>query len=506
MFKFIIRISAFIRKEIFAILRQPRLVFSLILGPFFILLIFGMGYRSTNRSLQTVFVVANDSKIGDLVEQYADSLGTAIEFDGITADPDEADKLLREQKVDLVIVTPSDPYNDVQNNSQSVFHLYHYEIDPLEETFVNILGRRYTEVINQQILLTAAEQGKVEAESIQEHVSQARETAASLHTALEAGDGIAAIASTEQLNEDVSLMMLAVGSGLAIFNSVRETMGVTDKNTTSTLEARLTETQDNLAILQQMDADQTNFEAEIEVVATIEASLGDIDTMMSEFRRIDANVLVSPFRSEVLSITNTSLEPTHFYVPAVIALLLQHLAVTLAGLSIVREVREGTMELFRVSPVSAMETLIGKYVSYLLLTAVLALILTALVTFLLRVPMLGNWYNYALVLFALLFASLGIGFLISITSYSDSQAIQGAMIVLLASIFFSGFFLPLYRLWTFVHVISWSLPATYGTSLLQSVMLRGQVPNILLVLALLSIGLVLFLISWWRLSRMMAHE
>jgi ABC-2 type transport system permease protein len=185
---------------------------------------------------------------------------------------------------------------------------------------------------------------------------------------------------------------------------------------------------------------------------------------------------------------------------------LQHLAVTLAGLSIVREVREGTMELFRVSPVSAMETLIGKYVSYLLLTAVLALILTALVTFLLRVPMLGNWYNYALVLFALLFASLGIGFLISITSYSDSQAIQGAMIVLLASIFFSGFFLPLYRLWTFVHVISWSLPATYGTSLLQSVMLRGQVPNTLLVLALLSIGLVLFLLSWWRLSRMMAHE
>jgi ABC-2 type transport system permease protein len=264
--------------------------------------------------------------------------------------------------------------------------------------------------------------------------------------------------------------------------------------------------QDNLTVLQQIDAEQTDFDEEIEVVSTIETSLRDIDTMMSEFRDINSFVLVSPFRSEILSITNTVLEPTHFYVPAVIALLLQHLSVTLAGLSIVREVREGTMELFRVSPVSALETLVGKYVSYLLLTAVLALILTALVTFLLGVPMLGNWYNYALVLFALLFTSLGIGFLISISSQSDSQAIQGAMIVLLASIFFSGFFLPLYRLWIFVHFLSWSLPATYGTRLLQSVMLRGQVPNILLVGGLLGIGLLLFLISWWRLSRMMAHE
>jgi ABC-2 type transport system permease protein len=119
--------------------------------------------------------------------------------------------------------------------------------------------------------------------------------------------------------------------------------------------------------------------------------------------------------------------------------------------------------------------------------------------------MLGNWFNYILILSVLLFTSLGFGFLISTSAQSDSQAIQGAMIVLLASIFFSGFFLPLYRLSVFVHLLSWSLPATYGTTLLQDVMLRGQVPNIVLILALLGIGLVLFLISWWRLRRMMAH-
>jgi ABC-2 type transport system permease protein len=323
---------------------------------------------------------------------------------------------------------------------------------------------------------------------------------------MEAGNGIAASTEKEQLDEDIDLMTTAMGSGLAVFNSIQETTGVTDPETANTLEARLAQLQDSMAVLQQMDAEQTNFDEEIAAVTTVEESLRDIDTMMSEFRDIDSNVLISPFRSEVLSITNTALEPTHYYVPAVIALLLQHLSVTLAGLSIVREEREGTIELFRASPVSAFETLVGKYLSYLLLTAVLGLVLTALVTFLLRVPMLGNWANYALVLFVLLFTSLGLGFFVSVTAQSDSQAIQGAMVVLLASIFFSGFFLPLYRLSIFVHILSWLLPATYGTSLLQSVMLRGQTPNILLLLGLLIIGLVLFLVSWWRLSRKMAHE
>lgn len=506
MIKFIIRISAFIRKEIYAILRQPRLVFSLILGPFFILLIFGVGYRNTNRSFRTLFVVPENSKIGDLVEEYTSSIGSTIQYAGITSDPDEADRLLRQQKVDLVVVTPADPYNDVLNNDQSVFRLYHYEIDPFEETFVNVLARRYAEAINQQVLLTAVEQGKTETESMQEHVHSAETTAVSLQSALEAGDGLAASTTTEQLDQDINLMAQALGSGLAIFNSVQASTGVTDDATTNALESRIETMQESLNILKQMEPDQADFDQEIEAVSTIEDSLADVDAIMDEFRRIDSQVLVSPFRSEVLNITNTALEPTHFYVPAVIALLLQHLSVTLAGLSIVREEREGTMELFRVSPVSAFETLIGKYVSYLLLTAVLALVLTLLVTFLLRVPMLGNWFNYALVLFILLFTSLGVGFVISLTAQSDSQAIQGAMIVLLASIFFSGFFLPLYRLWIFVHVFSWSLPATYGTTLLQSVMLRGQFPNVVSLLALLSIGLLLFLISWWRLGRKMAHE
>jgi len=42
-FRGIIRASSFFRKEIFEILRQPRLVATLVMGPFLILLIFDIG-------------------------------------------------------------------------------------------------------------------------------------------------------------------------------------------------------------------------------------------------------------------------------------------------------------------------------------------------------------------------------------------------------------------------------------------------------------------------------
>ncbi len=61
-------------------------------------------------------------------------------------------------------------------------------------------------------------------------------------------------------------------------------------------------------------------------------------------------------------------------------LLLQHIAVTLAALSMVRERLLGTVELFRVSPVSPSEILTGKYVSFMLLLGVVAAVLLGMMS------------------------------------------------------------------------------------------------------------------------------
>ncbi len=185
----------------------------------------------------------------------------------------------------------------------------------------------------------------------------------------------------------------------------------------------------------------------------------------------------------------------------VLALLLQHLAVTLAALSIVRKRNVGTMELFRVSPLSAAEALFGKYISYMLFGGIIAIILCALLTFVLQVPTLGDWWYYVLVVGVVLFTSLGIGFVISIVSQTDSQAVQFSMIILLASVFFSGFLNSLDNFWPPVRIISWMLPTTYGTIMLRDIALRGIDPNWAQLGVLFAIGLFLMLVSW----RLMRH-
>jgi hypothetical protein len=78
------------------------------------------------------------------------------------------------------------------------------------------------------------------------------------------------------------------------------------------------------------------------------------------------------------------------------------------------------------------------------------------------------------------------------------------MIVLLTSVFFSGFILGLETLWEPVRMISWTLPATYGILLLRDIMLRGASLSLDTLALLFTIGAGLFLAAWFLLRRSMA--
>jgi len=58
----VIRSLAFFRKDLFEVLRQPRLLLTLILGPFLILLAFGVGFVPDPPAWRTVLVVPPGSE------------------------------------------------------------------------------------------------------------------------------------------------------------------------------------------------------------------------------------------------------------------------------------------------------------------------------------------------------------------------------------------------------------------------------------------------------------
>ena len=73
----------------------------------------------------------------------------------------------------------------------------------------------------------------------------------------------------------------------------------------------------------------------------------------------------------------------------------------------------------------------------------------------------------------MLLASLGIGLVIAVISDSERQAVQLSLLLLLASVFFSGFVLAISEFTEPVRVLAYMLPVTHGIRLMQDIMLRG---------------------------------
>ena len=240
-------------------------------------------------------------------------------------------------------------------------------------------------------------------------------------------------------------------------------------------------------------------QAAAEGIAYIEEETGGTPVQLSP------ELLASPARAESRNVAQSEPGVLRFFGPAVFALVLQHLAVTITALSIVRERLSGAVDLFRVAPVNALEVLLGKYLAFGALSALLAILTSVMMVQLLGLPLLGGWAPFAGVIALIIFASLGLGLLISILSDSERQAVQLSMLVLLASVFFSGLVLPAEEFLPQVRWFAYALPVTHGIRLLQDTMLRGDTNAVWQFWALGGIGVVLFCLTALRMRALMAR-
>ena len=220
--------------------------------------------------------------------------------------------------------------------------------------------------------------------------------------------------------------------------------------------------------------------------------------------KIPAEVVASPLKLEARNMAPAQPTFVTFFAPAILALVLQHLAITLTALSMIRERTSGAMDLFRVSPVHGLELLVGKYLAYGVLTLLIAGFLVATLTMSLGVPLVGERLALVRLVLLLTFASLGLGLLISLIANSERHAVQLAMLVLLAAMFFSGFVLPVEEFREPIKYLAYAMPVTYGVALFQDEMLRGGGGTpAWYAAALLAIGVVLFALTALRLRATM---
>lgn len=216
-------------------------------------------------------------------------------------------------------------------------------------------------------------------------------------------------------------------------------------------------------------------------------------------------VVAEPTRAELRNIAQVTPGVVAYYGPAVLALVLQHLAVTLVALSLVRERTSGIIEMYRVAPVNAWEVLVAKLLAYLFVGGMIAVTTVALLELGFSVPLLGDPRLLAGTIVLVLLASLGLGLAIAVVSDSERQAVQLSLLVLLASVFFSGFVLSIEEFNAPVRALAYALPVTSGIRLIQDVMLRGGVVHTWQYGVLATIAIATLAFSWIMLRRGMSR-
>lgn len=388
--KSLVRLSAFVGKEFVDVARRPSVLIGLILGPFLIMALFGLGYDGQPRALKSVLVVPENSDLPRERAFYEEYLGQSIDLVDIQPDPGTARDALQQREIDLIIIAPPNAEQSFLDGRQSTITVEYNQIDPIRDNYARF-------VIERQI---------------------------------------------SELNRAIVERAIATGKQYALLDPRSQAI--------------------------------SHIPPEVAAAPTV--------ALPRNWAPIEPAVIV-------------------FFAPAVLALILQHLGISLTALSIVRERVSGAMDIFRVSPVHTLEILIGKYLAYGFFNLVIAGIIALLMIGPLDIPLLGDPLVFIGVVALLTFASLGLGLFISAVVDSERQAVQMSMIVLLASVFFGGLVLPLDEFRDWMRIGAYALPVTHGISLLQDTMLRGEIIASWHVWALAAIGGLLFLLSSFALKR-----
>ncbi|HEX2155082.1 MAG TPA: ABC transporter permease [Acidimicrobiia bacterium] len=480
----LITILAFAGKEIRQVLRQPRLMTALVVGPFLILGLFAAGFEPDPPPPQALLVVPEGSEIQARAGEIQEALSDEIEIAGTTADEDEARRRLLDGDVDLVVVAPREAAETIRASEQATVMVLHNRLDPFDRAFITVSAGSAVDELNRVVLSEVAETAQAEAGDYGEALPSARRSVGLMADALRRGDETEARQAQSEAADSLATVEDQLGLSSDFLQGVDRALGAESDSLGGEVSTRRSE-------VEAIDAADP---AAAEQAEALEQDLAELENGLAEFRSISPDVLVQPFIADTELVQGTDIPLTTYYSPAVVVVLLQHVVLTFAALSVVSERSTGSTELFRVGPVRVGEFLAGKFLGYALLGIIVAGLLMALVVFVFGTPMFGSWVWASVILGLTMAASLGLGFIIAAAANTDAQAVQFSMLALLFTIFFSGLVVSLSRLVDGVRQVAYLAPATAGTEGLQDVMFRGAAPSgvdlaILLIYSIVSLVL-----------------
>lgn len=171
---------------------------------------------------------------------------------------------------------------------------------------------------------------------------------------------------------------------------------------------------------------------------------------------------------------NPDLKSRWYMVPAVMAMVLMIVLMTLGAMAVVRERETGTMEQLIVTPLDPRALIVGKLAPYAGVGLVEVLVTTTITVGWFRVPLRGSFLELVGLAFLFVLVVLALGLLVSTMARTQQQAMMASMFFIMTPmIYLSGFLFPIENMPKPIQAFTYLLPLRYFAEIVRGVFLKG---------------------------------
>lgn len=170
---------------------------------------------------------------------------------------------------------------------------------------------------------------------------------------------------------------------------------------------------------------------------------------------------------------NPEMRTANFIIPGLVAIVLTFTLIQFTAISIVKERELGTLEQLQVTPITRTQLIVGKILPFLLIGYIQTALMVVMMGWLFGVHTQGSIVAVYLLTGMYIAGVLGLGMLISTTSQTQMQASNMSMMLVMPSVFLSGYVFPIEGMPQIFQWLSALVPAKYAIQILRGLVLRG---------------------------------
>ncbi len=170
----VLRILSFFRQWLAEVVRQPMLMVALIIGPFLILLLFGLGESLGAPRPRTVVVMPGQVTQGDPLQVSLQQVQRYVTVVGTTTSEQQARADLVAGRADVVLIIPANADALVAKGQHIPLRVLTNIIDPISASYADAYLREQAATLNQQAVQQAIAQIQQEVGTVHQFVGQAQ--------------------------------------------------------------------------------------------------------------------------------------------------------------------------------------------------------------------------------------------------------------------------------------------------------------------------------------------